>query len=176
MTNVTAQSRQKLTPLYEAAADYKIVNPAATSREVAAMLNCSESNLCTIMATDMWKDYWARRRQEHELLLSEGVVTRATAVVSAGLDEMQHRIAEKDVPLPSDDLTSFTELGAKVLGFIGRSTPGVGGPAGVQIFLGSVDPDLLREARQDMRSVNSVPDRGEEVAAPIGKETAPAPG
>ena len=71
--------KKGLSVLHESLADYMLVNPGCTLREMGAYFGYSGAWLCSVINTDMFKAYMAGRRIEISISISEDLPARLHA-------------------------------------------------------------------------------------------------
>lgn len=83
-----AQPISKLNDLHEALADYMLVNPGATFREMGAHFNYSVSWLCTVVNSDMFQAYFAGRRGEVSSFVAASLPKKLEAAAHLATEKM----------------------------------------------------------------------------------------
>lgn len=66
-------------PVHEAFADYMLVNPGCTLRDMASYFKYSVSWICQVINSDMFQAYFAKRRQGIVVSIAEDLPSRLAA-------------------------------------------------------------------------------------------------
>lgn len=149
MTQIT-----KLRSWHKDLVDYFLLNPGASQREAARHFGVSESWLSQLMNTDAFKAYEAKRRAEHQEMISRVVISGAAArVAEAGLKRLEQEI-KGGLPYSPSELVEATDMALRALGF----QPQRGSEVNVEV---SVPTEVILNAREKMAKVIEV-NSGEE--------------
>lgn len=79
---------KKLSNLHEALADYMLVNPGATYREMGAHFGYQISWLCTVVNSDMFQAYFAKRRQEVGVFIAASLPKKLEAAAHLAVEKV----------------------------------------------------------------------------------------
>ncbi len=153
---------KRVTPNHVAIVNWEIEHPGGTMLECAKDLGMADNSISVIRHSDAFIDYRAGRLHEHQRILSESIVDKATRVANAGLDNMHGRIVQDqeridmglEAKLKMDELRESTSLALTALGYnTKQNNQGNGQGAGTSItILNGADPELLERARAKMRA------------------------
>ena len=148
---------QTLKPKHEAMIDWLLINPGAKNMNpLCAEMGVSRSWLSIVMCSDVFKEEYTRRRQEHSGELSKQLIEKQLKVTLKALDKVDDLMDDEE----EIDLRGALEIAdrtAKHLGFHPR--PG-GGPIieeTVTRELRTVDAGTLHEARETIKRVTHGP-------------------
>ena len=148
---------QSLKPKHDAIIDWLLVNPGAKNMNpLCAELTISRSWLSIVMCSDVFKEEYTRRRQEHNGELSKQLIEKQLKVTLKALGKVDDYLDDDD----EVDLQGALEVAdrtAKHLGFHPR--PGLG-PVIEETRtreLRTVDAGTLHEARETIRRVTHGP-------------------
>lgn len=139
---------------YSVIADQMLDNPGITTKEIALALNKGESTIAAIRSTDMFREYFARRKamlqESHDFRLREKMVK----VADEGLDLITEKLRTQKSQIPMALLNEVTTGVLDRLGFSTDKSPGVQvnvqqNDNRMQI---AVDASALEEARQALRA------------------------
>lgn len=79
----------RLNDLHEALADYMLVNPGATYREMGAHFGYSSvAWLCTVVRSDMFQAYFAKRRQEVGVFIAASLPKKLEAAAHLAVEKV----------------------------------------------------------------------------------------
>lgn len=117
------QPVQKLNDLHEALADYLLVNPGATYAEMGAHFSYSVSWLCTVVNSDMFQAYFAKRRTEIGVFIAASLPKK--------LESAAHLAVEKVIKVleRTEDADLILDAFDKVLHRYGYAPNAKGGGA-----------------------------------------------
>jgi hypothetical protein len=82
------QPVQKLSDLHEALADWMLVNPGGTLRDMGAHFGYSGPWLCTVINSDMFQAYFAKRRQEVGSFIAASLPKKLEAAAHIAVEKM----------------------------------------------------------------------------------------
>lgn len=138
---------------YAAIADWMLRNPGGTLPECAASLGRAVNTISMIKNSDMFKEYYAKRRREWEERHDYALRDRLTKVATLGLDIMLDTMEKKRDSVP---LKLTTEVVTSALDRLGYSpnapqTQITVQANGSQVLVAPVTVDRLEEARQVLR-------------------------
>ncbi|MCZ6775244.1 MAG: hypothetical protein O7D34_02165 [Ignavibacteria bacterium] len=144
---------KSLRPRHDAIIDWLLINPGAPNlNPLCALMNISRTWLSIVMQSDVFKEEYTRRRQEHNGELTKQLVEKQLKVTLKALDKVDFFLNDDD----EVDLQGALEVAdktAKHLGFHPR--PGFGPvieETQERVFR-SVDAGTLHEARETIRRV-----------------------
>ena len=80
--------KKGMSVLHESLADYMLINPGCTLREMGAYFGYSGAWLCTVMSTDMFKAYMAARRSEVEAVVAQDLPSKLRAAAHLATEKM----------------------------------------------------------------------------------------
>lgn len=138
---------------YHAIADLMISNPELKQHEIAAQLKKNPNTISMIVRTDAFRDVLAKRRQEWEARLDQGLRNRLAKVASSSLDLLIDAIDKKRDSIPIARVQEISMSALDRLGFSPDRGPQVSvqtnvQPGTVQV---AVSVDALAEAREAIR-------------------------
>jgi hypothetical protein len=141
---------------YSAISDYRLANPGCTVKEVALALNKGETTIGFIVASDVYKEYEAQRRQEFRKGSEEVLRQKLIGVTTKALDALDVQFEKKKDQVPLELARDIVELGLDRLGFAPASTPSViVNNNTANVVQNSVSPAALEEARMALRAVEA---------------------
>lgn len=82
--------------IHEAFADYMLINPGCTLREMAAQFGYSIAWICTVINTDMFKAYFAERRQGIVVAIAEDLPSRLAAAAHLATERIMEVIEKSE--------------------------------------------------------------------------------
>jgi hypothetical protein len=146
---------------YSAIADALIENPDSTITAIATKLNRHPGTIGQIMKSDMFVEYYARRKQAFHALHDHRIKSRLTDVATEGLDQILNVLKTKKDQVPLRQLESITTSVLDRLGY-GTTTPA---PSVVvnnnvdarqqSVSLSGVSASDLEEARMALRAAEA---------------------
>lgn len=80
--------KKGLSVLHESLADYILINPGCTLREMGAYFGYSGAWLCSVINTDMFKAYIAERRGDISVSIAEDLPARLHAAAHLATERM----------------------------------------------------------------------------------------
>ena len=107
--------------VHEAFADYMLINPGCTLREMAAVFGYSIAWICTVINQDMFKAYFAERRGDINASIAEDLPTKLAAAAHLATERLIE-VLEK-----SDDADTLIDAFDKVLHRYGYAPNAKGG-------------------------------------------------
>lgn len=132
--------------VHEAFADYMLINPGATLRELSGYFGYSVAWCCTVMNTDMFKAYLAERRKEINIQVAEDLPAKLVAAGHLATERIIEVIEKTDDP---DLLVDAFDKVMHRLGYAPKATAPVGSPVNVQnnnvFFLSKDEHAAVRE-------------------------------
>ena len=161
--SLTTVEPQKVHWWYESIVDWMLANPQKTKKECAEFFNVSNVWLYTLMQSETFKAVYAKRRAEHNGLVSSSIIEKLGALTDVAAEKLLTRVIEKGDDMTPGLLKDITEMGLEKLGYDGRysklAPPLPGQPANVQVNVAiSTNASDLEEARSRMLA------RGEKLA------------
>lgn len=148
---------------YMGIADWMIRNPGGLIKDCALELNKSPNTISSIVNTDLFKDYFAKRKAEwsrdHDFAIRHKLTEVAELALDATVEKLQKQRDKIDLPLLTDLLSSSLDR----LGFAPQSGPVVqvnqqftqDNSTKVVQLPGSVTALALEEARRALRVAQS---------------------
>ncbi len=147
---------------HEAIADLMLENPELNQNAIALYLEYTPSYLSKIVTSDVFREYFARRRKDHEGALSDHVFERddrsllqkTESVASKALDSIEAKLDVMGGNLPLKELNDTAGKALAALGF--GSAPGGdrgrGNNTQINFYTGAVSSDDLARARERMEA------------------------
>ena len=145
--------------------NWEIQHPGEKMAICAMHFGVSASWISIIKNSDIYREYAARQRGDHNERVSKSVIEGVEEVAKVSLDVLQTRISAERESIGLGIVNDAASMALKALGF-GAKSSGRDVPA-VNINLGVVDPELLNRAREKMRLVNAHEAPALDDAAPI---------
>jgi len=139
-------------PQHDAIIDWLLVNPGVSIAKLCATVGRTRSWISTVMHSDVFKEEYTKRRQEHSKELSKQLVERQLRVTLKALDKVDEFLDDED----EVDLRAALDVAdrtAKHLGF--HPNPGFA-PFIEETRVRevrTVDAGTLSEARETIRRV-----------------------
>lgn len=133
--------------------DWEIANPSLKMKDCAVAFGVSETWLSIIRNSDIYMEYAALRREEHNDNVSKTVIERVEDVADVSLEVLEERIRAERKTLGLGIVNNAAEMALKALGFGQKSSSR--GDTQINVILGAADPALLERARETMRTVNA---------------------
>lgn len=75
-------------PVHEAFADYMLMNPGATLREMAEVFKYTPAWICTVINSDMFKAYFEGRRQGVEVAILQDLPSKLAAAAHLATEKL----------------------------------------------------------------------------------------
>jgi hypothetical protein len=113
--------KRGLSNLHESLADYMLINPGCTLREMGAYFGYSGAWICTVINSDMFKAYMAQRRAEITSVVAEDLPSRLHAAAHLATERIIE-VIEK-----SEDSDTLIDAFDKVLHRYGYAPNAKGG-------------------------------------------------
>lgn len=108
---------QKLSWWHMSIVDWMLQNPHRTQGDCARDFGVQPSWLSVIVNSDAFKEYYARRRQEHEANISTTIVQKAEKLAGLGLEVLTTKLQTNRDVMPTETVLEVTEMALKSLGF-----------------------------------------------------------
>lgn len=144
---------KKVSYWHESIVDWELQNPDKSMGDCALYFNVTEAWLSVIRNSDIFKEYSALRRGEHNENVSMSVIDRAEAVADVSLEVLEERIRNERRSIGLGIVNDTAAMALKALGF-GQKQDSRAPNTQVNIVLGA-DPELLARAREKMRLANA---------------------
>lgn len=112
-------------PWYSSIADWMMRNPAGTAEQCAREIGRAVNTVRYIMATDMFRDYFARRREEWQRSHDWAILSKTTQVAERALDLMSEKLEKQGDKIPMNLVTEVAVSALDRLGYAPKSTPSV---------------------------------------------------
>ena len=142
--------------IHEAFADYILINPGCTLRQVGAHFGYSPAWICTVMNSDMFKAYFVKRRAEVSAMVAEDLPTKLQAAGHLATERIM------EVLSTSSDPDTLIDAFDKVLNRCGYAPNAKGGQQGGQqaavinnVFY--LNKGELADARQKLLAAHAAP-------------------
>jgi len=145
---------KKVSYWHESIVDWELQNPDKSMGDCALHFNVTEPWLSVIRNSDIFREYAALRRGEHNSNVSMSVIDRAEAVAGVSLEVLEERIQNERRTIGLGIVNDTAAMALKALGFGQKQDTRGGGNTQVNIVLGA-DPELLARAREKMRLANA---------------------
>ena len=148
--------------------NWEIEHPGVNLSVCAAHFGVHDTWLSTIRNSDIYKEYVAQQRLNHNDNVSKSVIEGVEAVAGVALEVIEERIRAERKTIGLGLVNDAANMALKALGF-GNKSNGRGGETQVNVFLGAASPEALENARDKMRLINArtEPDCGGAESAPI---------
>ncbi len=138
---------------HQAIIDWELNNPEKTMNECARVFGVTAGWMSVIRKSDVFQEYAARRRQEHNEGVSKSITERVEELAGNAVEVLNERIIAERASIGLAVVNTSADMALKALGFGVRK--GGDNPA-VQVNVGlEVSPELLARARTKMRRVQS---------------------
>ena len=151
--------------------NWEIEHPGVNLSICAEHFGVGETWLSTIRNTDVYKEYAAQQRLNHNYNVSRSVIEGVEAVAGVALEVIEERIKKERDTIGLGVVNDAANMALKALGF-GNKSNGRGGETQFNVFLGAASPEALEKARDKMRLINV---QGAQGPGPCGAESAPIP-
>jgi len=140
----------KLKPWHEQLADYMLTNPLKTQREMADYFCKTEAWISQILRSDMFRSYYAMRREEVTQGVRERLIDSAGEVARLALVEIKNRLTDPELTehVETRDVEKIARMGLESVGVLRNGNHHDAGNAGV-----SVQVNVTREALIGAREV-----------------------
>lgn len=166
---------------YSCIGDEMLRNPKATIAEIAQRLGRHPGTVGAIVASDTFRDYFARRRQEFSELHDFSIAQGLTDVAEASLELLANRLRGSEAArVPTKQLTETAAMVLDRLGYAPKTGPAtqvnINTNSGQQVLVPPTALPTLERARSALRASEAA-----NAAAPIPQAavtptlSAPAP-
>lgn len=163
------KATKKMRWWYEALADFMMANPAAKQNDIAAFFKKSPATISTIINSDAFQAYLAKRRGQYVQTLEGQVQEKMLNVASKGFDLILQRFEQKQTNIPLETLTKTLELATRASVRTSQPSGGntvvVNPPGQTTLIPVAVGLEDLQAARQALRNAQSMPKLPEPVDA-----------
>lgn len=144
----------KLNWWYESVIDWMLANPHRTLRDCASEFNVTPTWIYVLTKSQSFRDAIRDRREQHNFMLSTGIIDKTAAVADMALDLLSERLCATGDTLPVKTLsevadTAMSRLGYGSNGGAGNSRNPMAQQTQVNVF---VDANLLAEARSALQA------------------------
>jgi|SRR5262245_2100822 len=140
---------------YPAIADWMIRNPGGSAEACAKELGKSPNTIRFIMATDLFRDYFARRREDWQRNHDFAIVTKTTHVAEKALDLMLEKMEKQADKIPMNLVTDVATSALDRLGYAPKppasQSVNVNVDTGNKIVMIPISAGALEEARDAIR-------------------------
>lgn len=102
---------------YPSIADWQLENPGRPLTECAKALGKAVNTINYITSTDMYRDYFARRREEWTKLHDLSLIVKTTKVAEKALDLMAEKMEKQGDKLPMNLVTEVATSALDRLGY-----------------------------------------------------------
>lgn len=141
---------QKVSGWHERLADWLILNPTRSQAEAAKEFGVTQSWLSTVINSDAFRDHFHRKSQAHSESLLATVREKTLGVAGRAIDMLGEKLDTMgEAAFSVKDLVEIADMTLKRTG---HGEPRGPAAAAVQVNVGLVTKDELREARERMRS------------------------
>jgi len=167
---MSAVQLKKVSWWHEAIFDWELQHPDRKLYECAAELGVTQAWLSTIRNSDVYREYAAARRADHNGTVSTSIVDRVEDVAGISLSVLKKRIAEERESISLQTVNDTCSMALRALGFGANRSRTPDQQVTVQINM--ANPALLDRAREKMRVLRAGAEAGE-AAGPTayGNET-----
>ena len=148
---MSATQIKKVSWWHESILDWELENPDKNLGECAREFRVSETWLSIIRNSDVYREYAALRRKDHNENVSKSIIERVEDVADLSLEVLHERIEKERETIGLKIVTQTCELALKSLGFGQRSDSK---ETQVNVTIGNIDPSLLERARNKMKLIN----------------------
>lgn len=174
-----AATNKRWRPWYSAIADEMISDPKATIAQIAERLGRHSGTVAAIVASDTFKDYFARRRSQFSELHDFTITQRLGDVAEASLRKLAERIeGPESARIPTKQLTETAAMVLDRLGFAPKPGPSVvvntNTNTGQQVLIPATSADVLERARSALRSAEAA-NAAQAADLPALRPPSPAP-
>lgn len=145
---------------YESIADWMIANPDGKLGDCAIALDKSPGTISMIVNSDLFKDYYAARRNDWKERHDQAIVSKTAKIAEFGLDLILEKMQAKRDTVPIGVLKEVTDSALNRLGY-GVKPVGTPVPPGSTIN-GNVQ--IVQVSAQDLAEARAVIRNREQVA------------
>ncbi len=134
-------------PWHTALIHWMLANPTASAREAATHFKVSQTWLSILKNSDAFKEAYAKEQALYSSAVVAGIAEKMTAHAELGIDIMSQRLEESRDSIDIELVHTSVRLALETLGYTRAKN---GGPETI-VNIGLVSPELLSEARENMR-------------------------
>lgn len=143
----------KLNWWYESVIDWMLANPHQTLRDCASEFNVTPTWIYVLTKSQSFRDAIRDRREQHNFMLSTGIIDKTAAVADMALDLLAERLCATGDTLPVKTLSEVADTALSRLGYGSNGGSQGRNPSVQQTQVNVyVDADLLAEARSALRA------------------------
>lgn len=135
-----------MSPRHMAIADWLLANPSLKRGDLAKEMGVTESWLSIVIHSNVFQEYFTKRREHHEELLRSQIVGRQMAVTIQALDRLKDVL--NDDKVDGRLVLDVAEKTAERLGFTTRPSKRTAVEERSMTFSRPVNPGTLAEARE----------------------------
>ncbi len=151
---------------HEQIVDWMLANPAAKQSACAEFFGVTQAWLSTIIHSDAFQEYKARRYARHQQMLSESTIEKVEGLARGAVEVLYERITNEREEIPLGIVKETADMALKACGF---GPKGNSNNAEVNVSINVAGAESLERAREKMRLIHSQPD------ATASVETQPKP-
>ncbi len=145
-------------PWFPAIADWMLQHPGEPLKDCAAALGKHPQTINLIARTDMFKEYFQRRREEWTKMHDFALVAKTTKVAERALDLMADKLEKQGDKIP---MNLLNEVATGTLDRLGYAPNKVQGPSvsvnvsDNRVVMVPIDASALQEARDAIRAAEA---------------------
>lgn len=133
-------------------AEWLIANPDKSLSEASKVFDRSVPWLSTVRNSDAFQDFFKKLSAEYSGAILHSVREKTLGLADRAVTKLQEKLELEGDSLPVKSLVEIADLALKRTG---HGEGGAATAAPVNINIGVVDSQILREARERMRAVQS---------------------
>jgi len=169
---------------YSAIADWQLANPGRPIAECAKALGKHPNTVSLIASSDMYRDYFARRREEWTREHDFALINKTTRVAEMSLDLMIDKMEKQGDKIPMNIVTGVATSALDRLGYAPKTAPSVEvnvNQDNRKVVMVPISAGALEEARDAIRAAEqarAVSHREHEIeleAEPSAEESGASP-
>ena len=148
-------ANSKLKPWHEQLADYMLANPLKTQREMADYFLKTEPWISQILRSDMFRSYYAMRREEVTQGVKLRLVDEAGEIARLALLEIKNRLTDPELTqgVETRDVEKIARMGLESVGVLRNGNNAAdGASSGVNVQV-NVTREALIGAREVYRKL-----------------------
>lgn len=138
---------QKVNWWHEAVIDWQLEYPHLKLYDCARHFGVTQSWLSVVINSDVFKELWAIRRENHSSYISSSLIDKTQALAHLTVETITEKIEKEKDNLSLSALKDTADTVFRALGYSPR--PAVLGSQ-TNIFVGNVDKETLAESRRLM--------------------------
>lgn len=150
---------KKVSWWHQSIVDWELANPHRSMGDCAEFFDVTPAWLSTVRNSDAFRAYAARRRNEHNDNVSQGVIGKVEKLAELSMEVLSERIVAERRTIGLEGLKDTAEMALKALGFGQAKGNAAGATTNVQVNV--VDAQALAIARERMRSIGAPSSEGE---------------